>query len=452
MQSLGYQSPTYFEDVVLPNAYVFSSGDNFIELDWTQNSKVDKQYGNTHSSYDELTWTFDTSVYAGVSWGEGLELFGMGEDLQAKFMRGFTLSLSGSSRTADEQDWHMGIEAFNCPPPTPANGGYISYTFRVYFLPSSQQNTEDLLRYMTSPMLKAKVDPNSRPWRILYEVTQYQHVGADGTKTSYPSPAPAVMAPAPTVPTDASKVVQGKYPSGAPSAWQLDQSVRYMVTFVNASGESDGQWSDPAQVGSFSCPQITIPTDLTNVATSRRVYRMLGGQKQFVLTVPDNTATTCYDDLPQFNFAAPDSYVTVPAPTDAANWSARSNFPGSKVWVPNNQVSYAVSYLYEYGETQLGPWCPWQTINARAYPNLSNVPVQAAPANASTPRCTGRKIYRRSCTPGPNGEFVTIEIQTLVQTIQDGSGTPVTTAWDPAPGYTSSIPKQGSAPARAARV
>ncbi len=451
MSALGYPRPTYFEDVVLPNAYVFDGGCNYIEFDWTQDSQSSTGYGHTTTSYSEFGWTFDASIYAGVSWGEGVEIFGFGEGTQGKFMAGFTVALAGNSQTAQEQDWHMGIQSFACPPPTPGFAGYLSYTFRVYFLPSSQQNLDELLQYSNDPTLRNIVDPNSRPWRVLSEVVAYTRVEADGkTVTSYPPSGTDISAAAPTVPA-ADNASQWTAASGAPTSWVPGASVSYMVVYVNgAVTAAEGSWSAPVQVGAYSCPQLAIPVDSTGFAASRRVFRRFGnGTPQLVLTVGDNSSTTCIDNSPAFNLIPPSTAPAIPSPLDAGQWNARSNYPGSNVWTPGNQVSYAVSYLYKNaqsaGETAIGPWSPWATVGAFAYPILSQIPLPA-PLPAGSPfEYVGRRIYRQAQVPGGSGNSI-IQSQTLVFELDDTQGGSLpTTASDPPLPYTFSATQESSA-------
>ena len=47
----------------------------------------------------DFTWTFNSSIYAGVSYGEGVSFLGMGESMQAQYMAGVTVNLNGSTQT-----------------------------------------------------------------------------------------------------------------------------------------------------------------------------------------------------------------------------------------------------------------------------------------------------------------------------------------------------------------
>jgi hypothetical protein len=160
---------------------------------------------------------------------------------------------------------------------------------------------------------------------------------------------------------------------------------------------------------------------------------------ELVATILDNTTTQFFDTAPMVNFAPPSTEVTFP--TQSNQWAARSNFPNSRVWVPGNQVRYAVSFVYPDGETTLGPWSSWQTIGAFAFPTLSNLPCSqdANVAGQNYPVCIGRKLYRNCQAPGPNGGTEIVEVQELVATINDNTGTTVLDAPPPPAEWTSTV-------------
>ena len=101
-------------------------------------------------------------------------------------MAGVTINLSGNTQTETENQWGITPKSLFCPPPTTGKPGYQSYTWRLYFLPASPQWVAELLAYSTDASIKALVDPNSQPWRIVYEVAAYQYVDASGNTTNYP--------------------------------------------------------------------------------------------------------------------------------------------------------------------------------------------------------------------------------------------------------------------------
>ena len=254
--------------------------------------------------------------------------------------------------------------------------------------------------------------------RVLSEVVAYTRVEADGkTVTSYPPSGTGISAAAPTVPAadNASQWTAGTGPHelGSRCLCQLHGRL--------CEWGRDGGRGFVVRSGTGRC--LLVPS----VGDSRRLDWFRG----FAPRIPkiwqryapigfdgrDNSSTTCIDNSPAFNLIPPSTAPAIPSPLDAGQWNARSNYPGSNVWTPGNQVSYAVSYLYKNaqsaGETAIGPWSPWATVGAFAYPILSPIPLPA-PLPAGSPfEYVGRRIYRQAQVPGGSGNSI-IQSQTLV--------------------------------------
>ena len=227
-------------------------------------------------------------------------------------------------------------------------------------------------------------------------------------------------------------------------------TVQYAVSFVNAAGESPlSAWSDAVPIAGSICAGVTVPTDSKGAATTRNLYRQFGSSAKpvVVLTILDNTTTEVFDDVPALNFAPPTQAPVFP--TDTEQWAARSNFPNSPVWIPGNQVQYAVSFVYANGVTEIGPYCALQWVGSWAFPELLNVQLSAdvAVPGANYPVCIGRNIYRSTQGPGPNGTVVQIETGVLVATVPLNTAT---TAQDPPPTWVSSVPTGSAGLARSA--
>ncbi len=139
MKSLGYPGSNYFDDVIKANAYQFAPNVSYLEFDWTVNSWSYPKFQATDSALKEFSWTFDSSVYMGISYGEDVDFLGMGFDTQAEYMAGVTINLSGNTQTETENQWGITPKSLFCPPPTTGKPGYQSYTWRLYFLPASPQ-------------------------------------------------------------------------------------------------------------------------------------------------------------------------------------------------------------------------------------------------------------------------------------------------------------------------
>jgi len=121
MQNLGYGSPNYFDEVIEANAYVFDpdgSAANYLEIDWTLGALTLNGFAATQTSVKEFRWTFNSSIYVGVSCGFGVSVFGVGAEMQGQFMLGVTLSLEGDTQTQQQEGWGLNIQNFYCPSPT----------------------------------------------------------------------------------------------------------------------------------------------------------------------------------------------------------------------------------------------------------------------------------------------------------------------------------------------
>ena len=127
----------------------------------------------------------------------------------------------------------------------------------MYFLPASLQWTTELLKYQ--PAWNGQIDPNSQAWRIVYEVTAYRYVDANGNIVIYPpAMAPATPSTAPQVDTTGGYVT-GAYDNDGFTQWMQGDMVQYAVTFVNAAGESNfSAWSSWVQVGASICAGSTF--------------------------------------------------------------------------------------------------------------------------------------------------------------------------------------------------
>lgn len=67
------------------------------------------------------------------------------------------------------------------------------------------------------------------------------------------------------------------------------------------------------------------------------------------------------------------------------------------IWARHRKVSYAVCFYNDRGLGIVGEWSAWEDINGRAYPALTNVPID------DLQMATGRRIYRKfdDSPPGP---------------------------------------------------
>ena len=180
LQKLGYPTGTYFEDVVLPNAFEFPAIERkYLELSLSVGSTSKASVDMSTVEIAKSRWTFDASIYAGFSAGEEVSLFGFGEGFEFQSLYGFETSQSSTKTTSKSEAWGISVNAAGLPPPASnvdkPNGSNAveSYTVRVYFLLPSALWTKELLAF-GARNLGNQLDPNSAPWRIVYEVSQYK--------------------------------------------------------------------------------------------------------------------------------------------------------------------------------------------------------------------------------------------------------------------------------------
>lgn len=183
MQSLGYtDSENYYGEVICTNAYPFAPGEPYLNFSWSEGDSTVESFTQFNSSFTEQSWTFDMNFYAGVSAGGGFDLFGLGEDAQAKIMGGLTYSHEYTRTENEETDWGISLSA-NWGPPNvnTAPNPVINYEFRLFFLPvpaapstlPANYWTKELKEYMPvgSDTSASSIDPNSSCWRIVFVVT-----------------------------------------------------------------------------------------------------------------------------------------------------------------------------------------------------------------------------------------------------------------------------------------
>jgi hypothetical protein len=105
---------------------------------------------------------------------------------------------------------------------------------------------------------------------------------------------PAGIAPPATAPVV--KFFAQNAPFG--TKWLAGTLVRYSVTFVTATGETDlGPWGPWGGNGYALGYLVSIPTDPSGKATARNIYRQFqNGTPALIGTLTDNTTTEYQDE------------------------------------------------------------------------------------------------------------------------------------------------------------
>ena len=204
-------------------------------------------------------------------------------------------------------------------------------------------------------------------------------------------------------------------------AGQVGNTVEYGVSFVNGSVESTITWEPQQLITGYMCAELSIPTDSSNWATARNIYRQFldsdgsnYGPLTLVGTISDNTTTSWQDINPAYNIAAPQQL----AGPNNGDWQADAPIANSKVWQVGNQVQYALTYVFSNGETGLSQWSAPITVGDYAYPYFDSVPICPTETDGTIPNSTqpiSRNFYRQCI--GPAGNLV--QSKTLVGQIGD---------------------------------
>lgn len=195
MNSLGYKGKDYFKDVITANAFPFTENEPYLIFKWNRGAVEGSGFTTFKSSFQEQKWTFESSLYAGVSGGGGIDFFGMGEEFETSFLVGASYSRENSEATTNKTSWGIeieGNEGWGGPPNRElkdAPDSVKSYSFRLYFLPVPAANSGLPPNYWTKELIDNssggdRIDPHSGAWRIVYVVTRI--VYNDPNKPSYP--------------------------------------------------------------------------------------------------------------------------------------------------------------------------------------------------------------------------------------------------------------------------
>jgi hypothetical protein len=178
----GYADDNYFGDVICQNALPMGDTD-YLEMSWDSNGRITTGFTEIQNSYQENSWKYDVNVSAGISGGEGFELFGLGEEVEFSVMADFGLSRDYSTSEDKETQWGIEIGESWGPPSPGENSGPNSvehYVFRIYFLPVPTTPsilpvnvwTQELFDFLPSGnALTPQIDKNSACWKVVYVVT-----------------------------------------------------------------------------------------------------------------------------------------------------------------------------------------------------------------------------------------------------------------------------------------
>lgn len=182
MKNLGYSGDNYYGDIICRNAYPLDGAINYLQMSWSGNTREGGGFSQFETTFSENTWSLNSKIYAGVSGGGGINIFGMGEELEMEFLAGATYEHESSNSENKEYQWGLKLGEEWGPPIEPDDPEAIaSYAFRIFFLPvpKSPSNlpsnywAEELRNNMQKDdrVSKEMIDENSGCWKIVYVVT-----------------------------------------------------------------------------------------------------------------------------------------------------------------------------------------------------------------------------------------------------------------------------------------
>ncbi len=136
MQQLGYTGANYFDDVIAANAVAFQDGtsqSSNLQFVWSTNSEILTNFNTVDNSFTESGWHLDASAYAGISWGAGVSLFGIGENTIGELLVGASYSRTTQKQTSNGHSWGINVTynlqnpiqnpPFPYPGPSPRSAG-----------------------------------------------------------------------------------------------------------------------------------------------------------------------------------------------------------------------------------------------------------------------------------------------------------------------------------------
>lgn len=191
-KALGYADDNnYFGDVICQNALPIGNSD-YMEMTWLKSSKNSSNFSQINTSYKETNWSFDASMYAGLSGGGGFDLFWLGEKFELSVLAGAELSRDYSKSEETETEWGIEISDSWGPSTNEALDAVKKYIFRIYFLPvpcapsllpPTYWTTELLDNLPADSKTKNQIDDKSACWRIFYAVKEIEY--NNGNVSSY---------------------------------------------------------------------------------------------------------------------------------------------------------------------------------------------------------------------------------------------------------------------------
>lgn len=120
----------------------------------------------SNTTFQEWSWSFDVSAYAGVSGGGGVDFFGIGEEISVVALAGLEVHEAAVARTETSERWGITVKVGF---PGGAKAGHVTaYTTQVFLLPANELWTREVVAL--SKWTDSMLDTSAAPWRIFFLV------------------------------------------------------------------------------------------------------------------------------------------------------------------------------------------------------------------------------------------------------------------------------------------
>lgn len=193
MKELGWGGDDYVREIIVPNAADLK-GKNFLRFSLDNGGGTDTEdYELITGQFTETGWSVDSETYVGISGGEGVSVFGLGEDVSFKFLVGGTYSHDAGDSEKNDRGVTVGLtdEGIRLARARAAPSVVKNYRFRLYYLPPPGPSSDlppnywvtELKTYLPrgpqgpDQLDHGRIDAEARAWKIVFVVDHYECYG-----------------------------------------------------------------------------------------------------------------------------------------------------------------------------------------------------------------------------------------------------------------------------------
>lgn len=265
----------YIENVITPKALELGVNNKFLQVAWSQTGEIIPGFSNISSSFVERSWTFESSFYTGISGGLSISV-GAGPipiSTEVSFsysdLSGIESSFSVTKTETESNEIGLNAQIIQIPGAT-FPGQVTSYSYRMYFLPSDNLWTQEILNFSSLGVLPNNInknlDPNAAPWKIMFTV--------DPSSVTY-FPLSMTLGTAVVNPAKTEIILRATTndltPTGTPIATATDNNNNsYVLGFLTPVGPPDPASQTQAYIGTFNSTNLSqsIVAILANLKTA----------------------------------------------------------------------------------------------------------------------------------------------------------------------------------------